>query len=204
MVADLRPILEKSAESHHHLCPRQVLGARIGLAGADALGFAVPIKHKKLLTIVETDGCFISGVAAATGCYVHRRTMRIEDIGRVAATFIDVKRERAVRVAPQPDIRQKAWQHLGEKVRRRERYFAMLHAYQMIPVAQLLTIQEVRLSRSIKEIVSRPSVRTLCAICGEEVINEREIVVANRPICLQCSGRGYYLGSGDSHSPLTV
>ena len=34
----LEQILHLSSQRHSHLCPRQVLGARIGLAGAAALG----------------------------------------------------------------------------------------------------------------------------------------------------------------------
>ena len=35
----LKYILDQSAARHSHLCPRQVLGARIGLAGASAFDF---------------------------------------------------------------------------------------------------------------------------------------------------------------------
>src|SRR3990170_8632794 len=36
-IMTLTELLSKSAARHNHLCPRQVLGARIGLAGAAAL-----------------------------------------------------------------------------------------------------------------------------------------------------------------------
>jgi formylmethanofuran dehydrogenase subunit E len=35
---DIAALLEKSMQDHDHLCPRQILGARIGLAGMKALG----------------------------------------------------------------------------------------------------------------------------------------------------------------------
>jgi formylmethanofuran dehydrogenase subunit E len=44
-----------------------------------------------LLTILETDGCAADGVSAATGCWVGRRTLRVEDFGKVAATFVDTQ-----------------------------------------------------------------------------------------------------------------
>src|SRR5512141_2080362 len=95
----LKEILRTSASRHSHLCPRQVLGARIGLAGAQALDLQTPQRNKRLLVILETDGCFADGIEAATGCSVGHRTMRVEDYGKIAATFVDIKQGRAVRVA---------------------------------------------------------------------------------------------------------
>ena len=59
-------LFEISSQRHSHLCPRQVLGVRIGLAGTHALGIEVPQKKKRLLIFVETDGCFTDGVEVAT------------------------------------------------------------------------------------------------------------------------------------------
>ena len=92
--------MDIASARHTHLCPRQVLGARIGLAGASALGLDLPRADKRLLVILETDGCFADGIDAATGCTVGHRTMRIEDYGKIAATFVDVETERALRIAP--------------------------------------------------------------------------------------------------------
>ena len=100
-MADLAQILQIAAARHKHLCPRQVLGARIGLAGGIALDLPLPRQDKRLLVIIETDGCFADGIEVATGCTVGHRTLRVEDYGKIAATFIDVKTEQAVR----PSIR---------------------------------------------------------------------------------------------------
>ena len=69
-------------------------------AAAAMLELEVPRKDKRLLVIVETDGCFVDGVEAAVGVSVGGRTLRVEDYGKIAATFVDVKTERALRVAP--------------------------------------------------------------------------------------------------------
>lgn len=105
---DLQTILQLSSSRHSHLCPRQVLGARVGLAGAAALGLDLPRCDKRLLVFVETDGCFADGVEAATGCTVGHRTLRVVDYGKIAAVFVDVQAEQAVRVAPRLDVRQRA------------------------------------------------------------------------------------------------
>lgn len=188
-MTQLDDILELSSSWHKHLCPRQVLGARIGLAGAAALGLEIPRRDKRLLAIVETDGCFTSGLEAATGCSVRHRTLRVADYGKVAATFVDVKTGTAVRIAPRLDVRQKALVYAPEE---KKHYFAQLVGYQRMPDSELLTIQPVHLTMPIEEIVSRAGVRVNCAICGEEIINEREVVRDGQVICQGCAGSAYY------------
>lgn len=186
---DITYLLEKSMQDHDHLCPRQILGVRIGLAGMKALGFTEPPKKKQLLVISETDGCFVDGVIAATGCTVGHRTLRVEDYGKVAVTFVDMKTERAVRIAPRPDIRERAGVFALEEPRH---YFAQMQAYQVMPDEGMFTTQNVTLRRSVNEIVSRAGVRVKCDVCGEEILNEREIYQQNLILCHTCARGGYY------------
>ena len=187
--SQLYQLLEESAARHTHLCPRQVLGVRIGLLGAQTLGLDLPRKDKRLLVILETDGCFADGVEVATGCTVGHRTLRVEDYGKVAATFVDTHTEGAVRIFPRLDVRQRAAQTLPHEERR---YFAQLYAYQMMPDDELLAIQTVHLKNPVKQIVSRPSARLHCAHCGEEIINEREVHCNGLCLCRACGGQAYY------------
>lgn len=186
---DLSDLLLISAGDHDHLCPRQVLGVRIGLAGMAALGFEPPVTGKRLLAIVENDGCFADGVSAATGCTVGHRTLRVEDCGKVAATFVDVETGRAVRVAPVLDARARAVAWLPDAP---SHYAAQLQAYQVMPVEELLTITEVELRVPVTHLVSRPGVRVNCDVCGEEIINEREVCVGGQTLCQTCAGHSYY------------
>lgn len=185
----LQQVLDQSAARHNHLCPRQVLGARIGLAGAAALGLTVPRGDKRLLIIIETDGCFADGIEAATGCTIGQRTLRVEDFGKIAATFVDVKTGQAVRVAPRLDVRERTYACVSDE---RRHYFAQLKAYQVMPDHELLSIQRVQLTTPVEAIVSRPGVRVNCDICGEEIINEREVEHAGMRLCRSCAGQGYY------------
>lgn len=189
MGSNLQQLLEQSSQRHRHLCPRQVLGARIGLAGGASLGLELPRRDKRLLVILETDGCFADGVEVATGCTMGHRTLRLADYGRVAATFVDVKTETAVRVAPQLDVRQKARLYAPEE---KKHYFAQLVGYRRMPEAELLSIQAVRLTTPVAEIVSRAGVRVNCAHCGEEIINEREVTCDGVVLCQACAGPAYY------------
>jgi formylmethanofuran dehydrogenase subunit E len=186
---DLQTLLEYSANRHTHLCPRQVLGVRLGLAGAATLSIEVPQTKKRLLTIVETDGCFADGVEVATGCTLGHRTLRVEDYGKIAATFVDTYSGRAIRVAPHLDVRQKACNYAPHEQRR---YFAQLDGYQVMPIEELVNVQEVQLSAPIAEILSRAGVRVNCSFCGEEIINQREIMIDDQALCKSCAGTSYY------------
>ncbi len=186
---DLQRLLAKSSSQHSHLCPRQILGVRMGLAGMFALGFDAPPDRKRLLVITETDGCFADGLSAATDCTVGHRTLRVEDYGKAAATFVDTSTGRAVRVAPVLDIRERASECCPEESRH---YFAQMHAYQVMPDAELFNITEVELATPIEEIISRPGMRVDCDVCGEEIMNEREVRVNGQTLCRACAGRPYY------------
>jgi formylmethanofuran dehydrogenase subunit E len=186
---NIEHLLELSARDHSHLCPRQILGVRIGLAGMYALGFNEPPTKKELLVITETDGCFVDGVTAATGCAVGHRTLRVEDYGKVAATFVDVKTGCALRVAPRLDIRQQACEFAPEEARH---YFAQMKAYQTMPDEEMLNIQGVALNISVEKIISRTGMRVNCDVCGEEIMNEREVHQQGLTLCLPCAHGGYY------------
>ncbi len=189
MPTTLSSLLETSLARHSHLCPRQVLGARIGLAGAAALNLAVPRTDKRLLIVIETDGCFADGLEAATGCTIGHRTLRVEDYGKIAATCVDVKTGRAVRIAPRLDVRERAYACVPDEP---HHYFAQLTAYQVMPDRELLSIQPVQLTTPIKAVVSRAGVRVNCDLCGEEIINEREVVHDGATLCRSCAGQSYY------------
>jgi formylmethanofuran dehydrogenase subunit E len=120
---------------------------------------------------------------------VGHRTLRVEDYGKVAATFVDTKHNRAVRVAPKLDIRDKAHQFAPHQERR---YFAQLEAYQVMPIEELVSIEEVILTTPINEIISRAGVRVNCEFCGEEIINGREIIHEEITLCKPCAGNSYY------------
>ena len=185
----LDELLRQSAALHSHLCPRQVLGVRIGLLAGKLLGLEVPRQDKRLLAIVETDGCAADGVAVATGCWVGKRTLRIEDFGKVAATFVDTHTGRTVRVAPRSQARDLALDYAPEA---QGHWEAQLLGYQRVPDDELLTWQEVTLTASVEKIVSRPGLRVVCDRCGEEVMNEREVIREGAILCRACAGSAYY------------
>lgn len=185
----LTALLERSAALHNHLCPRQVLGVRMGLYAGILLGLPVPQTDKRLYSFVETDGCFADGVAVSTGCTLGHRTMRLIDYGKAAATFVDTETERAVRLVPHALARERASQVMPQA---ESHWRAQLEAYQIMPDVELFQVQEVALNLSLKHLISRPGIRVNCDACGEEILNQREVMVKGQALCQSCAGRSYW------------
>ena len=186
----LDDLLTASAAHHQRICPRQVLGVRIGRLAGRLLEMVLPQPEKRLLAIAETDGCFVDGLSAATGCYVGRRTLRIEDYGKAAATFIDMLTEQAIRIAPRGNVRELAWEYAPLAG---NRWQAQLSGYQRIPDELLFQWRPVRLAVPLKQIVGQAGKRVSCQICGEEIINDREVLRAGSVLCSSCAGMSYFL-----------
>jgi formylmethanofuran dehydrogenase subunit E len=189
-VMTLEELLDVAARNHHRLCPRQVLGVRMGLLGGRWLGLEVPRRDKRLLAFIETDGCFADAISAATGCQVGRRTLRLVDYGKVAATFVDTRTGRAVRVVPRPGVRERAWAYAPEA---KNRWQAQLLGYQRMPEEELLVTEEVTLLLSLEKLISRSGIRVNCQACGEEILNEREVLRDGMVLCRSCAGERYYV-----------
>lgn len=185
----LQALLERSAAGHHNLCPRQVLGVRMGLLAGKTLDIDLPQADKRLFAFVECDGCGMGGIAVATGCLVERRTMRVLDFGKLAATFVDTQTGRSVRIRPQPGCREVALRWLPGNP---DPWHAQLEAYQVLPDEALFVVESVQLAVSMEAIISQPGLRVECAVCGEEISNGRQVLQAGEPVCRSCAGERYY------------
>jgi formylmethanofuran dehydrogenase subunit E len=194
MSSALTEALAKLGPLHDHLCPRQVLGVRMGLYAGELLGLELPRSDKRLFVFVETDGCFADSISIATGCWLGHRTLRLIEHGKTAATFVDVRAGRAVRVWPHRAARQRVADLQPDA---RSRWHAQRDAYQTMDVSELFCAQPAELMLDLQAIASRPGVRVACTACGEEIANERERLVQGVPYCRGCTGERYCETAGD-------
>lgn len=185
----LAELLEASAALHTHLCPRQVLGVRMGMLAGEILSLDLPQADKRLLVIAETDGCFVDGVGVATNCWVGRRTLRIEDYGKVAATFVDTRAGQAFRLVPRAGVRRASASYAPEA---RSPWHTQLLGYQRMPAGELFAAQDVQLRFPAESILSRAGRKVECQACGEEIINDRHVFHEGTVLCRTCLGQGYY------------
>lgn len=134
---------------------KQFLGVRMALAGLKLLEIDPMIqrREKMLIVISETDGCFVDGVEVTARVSVGHRSLRIEDYGKIAVTFVDVPSGRAVRLRPASGARGLAVSYCGGE---ELSSFAQLKAYQTIPDDQLLRAEWITLNQDIQQIWDLP------------------------------------------------
>lgn len=84
------------------------------------------------------------------------------------------------------EARALATQHVPDA---RNNWEAMLLGYQVILASELSVVQHVQLDRPLSQIISKPGKRTICKVCGEEIIHGREVL--NSGMTSGRAGAGY-------------
>src|SRR5580700_3859388 len=97
----LDELLRQAEIAHGHLCAGQVLGVRMAMLGCRRLGIDEPRgrDRKRLVTYIEIDRCATDAIGVVTGCRLGKRALKFRDWGKMAATFVDLQSNRAVRIA---------------------------------------------------------------------------------------------------------
>jgi len=186
----LEEYLDLARKNHGHMCPGQVLGVRMAMLGLGRLGIDDPIKHRKLLlTFVEIDRCATDAVSLVTGCRLGKRSLKYLDYGKVAATFVDLETQQAVRIVARDDARDKAKTFGGNFT---DPYRQQLEAYKLMDDAELFTVHRVRVKLKPEDLPGRPRSRVACDQCGEGINDGRESRVDGRVLCRNCAGESYY------------
>ncbi len=184
-------LLEESARIHGHFCPGQVLGVKMSLLGLRKIGIADPKgrDRKSIIVFVEMDRCATDAVQSVTGCSLGRRTMKFMDYGKMAATFLNIKTGKAVRVIAKEESRQIAKEYFPEV---QNKYEAQLEAYKIMSDSDLFEVMEVQVKLNPEDMPGRPLQRIKCDACGEHVQDFREIYREGRILCRPCADTGYY------------
>lgn len=187
--------LEDAVRFHGHLCGGQIIGVRMALAGLRELGLRDPkgADRKKLLAIVEIDRCATDAISSVTGLTPGKRSLKIKDFGKMAATFVDLEADKAVRVCVRESSRRKEKELAATLVDVQDEKQAHLKALQLIDEADLLDICEVKVRLHPSDLPGPPLSSTVCALCGESVLDQREEIQNGQPVCRPCaSGQMYY------------
>jgi formylmethanofuran dehydrogenase subunit E len=142
----------------------------------------------KLVVFVETDRCLPDAIELVTGCRLGNRRLKHEDMGKMAATLVDLKTCRAIRVA----AREEANQHAIIMYPHLEREEALQEAYCRFPDSDLFRSQFVRVDIAPEDLPGYQSPRVSCTACGESIAFGRQRAVAGKPLCRSCAGQSYY------------
>jgi formylmethanofuran dehydrogenase subunit E len=180
-------LLAEAVSFHGHLCPGQVLGVRMTLAGCREVGIQDPKSAgKRLVVFAEIDRCPTDAIQALTGVSLGKRTLKHLDYGKMAATFVDVEASCAVRIVARDDARARVveWAPGVAEVRA-----AQTAAYRVMPEAELLRITEVAIAPGW---LDRRRVRVNCARCGEGINYGREVTDRGQVVCRPCADETYW------------
>src|SRR6266567_2436563 len=188
-VKSLAEYLELSAKAHGHLCAGQVLGVRLAMLGLRELGIDDPVaERKRLMTYVEIDRCVTDAVALVANCRLGKRALKFRDWGKVAATFVDLKTGRAVRIAAKESSKQTARTMFPEL----EKEAGQQKAYAQLSDDVLFDKQWVKVKVALEDLPGFKGPRVVCAQCGEGINFKREVLVNGRALCRSCAGERYY------------
>jgi len=183
---------EKLAEqAHGHLCAGQILGLRMALYGVKLLELADPAgaDRKRLVTFVEIDRCMTDAIPVVTGCRLGKRALKFRDFGKVAATFCDLRDDRAVRILARESAKERA-RELFPEIENKNRQ--QMRAYREMADAELFEMQWVRVALGPEDLPGFRAPRPVCAECGEPVSFRREVMREGRTLCRACAGERYY------------
>ncbi len=201
----LRRILDEAMRFHGHLCGGLTLGVRMAIAGLGELGINDPKGHagKDLVIFVETDRCPVDGIIAVTGRTPGKRSIKMMDYGKNAATFIETQSGDAVRVSVRADFNEKVERLAKTSFREMKEKRANVATLTMIPEADLLRLQRVSVKLCPEDLPGKPLVIVTCQCCGEIVRDNRHVNQGNRLLCKPCAtGVDYYTLPGDELRPL--
>jgi len=187
----LEQYLSDATTAHGHLCAGQVLGVRLAMLGLKKLGIDDPQgkDRKRLVTFVEIDRCATDAVMVVTGCRLGKRALKFRDWGKIAATFVDVERGKAVRVAARESSKALARSLHPEIADKNQQ---QMLAYQEMTDQQLFHTQWVHVELAPEEFPGYKVERVVCTQCGEGMNFRREVRIGAKVLCRACAGERYY------------
>jgi formylmethanofuran dehydrogenase subunit E len=175
-------LVQQAGAFHGDICHGIKIGTRMTMSGLRRIGVTDPkgADRKKLMVFVEIDRCTTDAIMALTGCRPGKRTMKIRDYGKMAATFINLETNKAFRVVI------KSHKKPGENDNGAQPDFASL------PEEELFAIAEVEVPLRPEDLPGKPLSRVDCACCGETVMDGREVRRGEQIFCTPCAAESDY------------
>lgn len=164
----LDELLQQAEVAHGHLCAGQILGVRMATMACRMLGVNEPrgVDRKRLVCFVEIDRCATDAIGLVTGCRLGRRALKFRDWGKMAATFVDLAADRALRVVALESSRELARERFPQVAPSSAQQKL---AYRSLADEELFEAQWVRVELPPEEMPGFKGGRVVCAECGEGV-----------------------------------
>jgi formylmethanofuran dehydrogenase subunit E len=197
---DFDTALKEAVNFHGNLCVGLVLGTRIAIAGLENLGINSPSEARDLIVFVEIDRCLADAIQAITRCTFGKRKLKYVDYGKFAATFVNTRTKKALRISIKEKARESALKYgqehglveQGRILSRKQEMETMATAYSQLSDDDLLNVEAVYATVPACDLPGLPRYKTVCAICGETIFDHREKMRNHRTLCRACAEGTYY------------
>jgi formylmethanofuran dehydrogenase subunit E len=188
-----REALDRCVAYHGHMCLGQVLGIHLAFRGMEEIGQTDP---KHMLVYVENDRCIADAIQILTGTRLGRRTMKLVNYGKMAATFINQETDTAVRV----NVSKRLNEIIGKLSEDREEKRRQQEEVLMAPSDQVVSVRRVTVDVHPNDLPGKPKRSVPCVRCGEKVMDFKDVEGPDGPLCRSCSEGAYYsLAGEDDH-----
>jgi formylmethanofuran dehydrogenase subunit E len=179
-------LLKQAEIAHGHLCAGQILGVRMAMLGCERLGIEDPRgkDRKRLVTYVEIDRCATDAIGVVTGCRLGKRALKFRDWGKMAATFVDLPSNKAIRISAKESSKALAREMYPEIENKNQQ---QMRAYREMSDGDLFDEQWVLVTVEPKEMPGFKGDRIACAICGEGINYDRFVHRNGQALCLSCA-----------------
>jgi formylmethanofuran dehydrogenase subunit E len=173
---DYETLVAEAGNFHGDICAGISIGTRMTMCGLKRIGISDPkgADRKKLMVFVEIDRCTTDAIMALTGCKPGKRTMKIRDYGKMAATFINLESGKAVRVVTRMN-KKKAGDVDAQK-----------SDFAGAPEEELFSITNVEVTLRPEDMPGKPLRTVPCGGCGEKIMDGREIEHQGKSLCKPC------------------
>ena len=185
---DFNKCLAEAKAFHGDACGGIIMGTRMAIRGMREIGILDPRgeDRKDLMVFVEIDRCPTDAIIAVTGCHPGKRTLKILDHGKMAATFINLKTGTAARVS--------AKNRQGDAIKTREMIEKepMTDDFAALTDEELFTVTEVRVHLNPEDLPGRPVRSVPCTLCGERVLDMKDVEIDGKYYCRTCADKKSY------------
>lgn len=171
--------LEAASAYHGHLCAGMFIGVRMARYGTKLLGIADPLTFRDLIVYVEIDRCASDAVCVVTGCTLGRKRLKLVNYGKMAATFVNLETNEAVRLCSAGNIQMpegadpyEFWAGFSEQ--------------------DLFKVENVAVDILPRDLPGKPLRSVICSKCGEKVMDARDVEQDGIILCQSCAGEPYY------------
>lgn len=170
---------KKAIEYHGHICAGQVLGVRLARLALKTLGIDNPEMYKDLIAYVEADRCVADAVCCVTDCKIGRRRLKWVDYGKMAASFVNLADNRAIRVSVYGD------HYVPEGG-------DPLEFFSQFSDEQLFKVKDIKIDLKPEDLPGKPLQVVTCDKCGERIFDKRQVEINGKTLCRACANGAYY------------